>query len=280
MEEKVLIKQNIVSPQQSKKKRKTKKKRRNFTLLYILLALFLAGGGIYLCLTMFFNVEEIIVTGNTRYTEEELIETTGIKLGDNLFRIDAVRAEDKLLSIYSYVDEVTVEKRFPTRVYVNITEAVPFASLEESDGFTLISSRGKVLERAMEISPPGMVEVRGISTVLSDEEDEHRLKLLGEMTGYMEELNMSEINFIDLSDTLDIVLIIQNRLRVELGNELELQYKLQFVNEVINEKIKEHGFILLDASTPGKVMRKELTVSPWNTIVSQSPQMMPDDEEE
>ena len=124
------------------------------------------------------------------------------------------------------------------------------------------------------------MEVRGISTVLSTEEDEHRLAVLNELIAYMDEHDMTDYNFIDLSDTLDIVMICQNRLRVELGSELELDYKLRFVDEVVQNKIASTGFMLIDASTPGEVMTKTLTISPWDTIDSQSPQTVTDDEEE
>ena len=260
--------------------RHLRRRRRNHALFYVLLAVFIAGLGIYLSLTMFFTVEEIIVEGNTRYTDEELIDSVGVKLEDNLFKIDVDRAEDKLLSLYSYIEEAEVKRQFPTRVYIIVREAEPFAALEESDGYTLISSSGKVLERALGELPEGLMLVRGISTVLSSEEDLHRLELLREISLEMDKLEMKDYNFIDLTDTLDIVMICQNRLRIELGNELELSYKLQFVNEVVSGKVERDGFMRLDASQPGEVMTKKITVSPWDTITSQSPQVVTDDEEE
>jgi len=235
---------------------------------------------VYLSLTMFFNVKEILVEGNDKYDDQELIDATGIKVGDNLFKIDPDKAQDKLLSLFGYIDEAEVKRQFPTRVLISVKEAEPFAALEEADGYTLVSAKGKVLERALEQPPEGLMQVRGISTVLTTDEDEHRLELLREIIGYMDEYDMTNYNFIDLSDTLDIVMICQDRLRVELGNELELDYKLRFVDEVVKEKVADSGFILIDASSPGEVMTKDLTVSPWDTISSQSPQTVTDDEEE
>ena len=52
--------------------RHVRRRRRNYTLFYVLLALFAAGTGVYLSLTMFFNVEEINVDGSSRYSEWSL----------------------------------------------------------------------------------------------------------------------------------------------------------------------------------------------------------------
>ena len=173
----------------------------------------------------------------------ELAEAAGIKKGTTFQ--DHPHGRRKSCWEVSYIDELG-SASVPTHLIV-VTEAQPFAALEEADGYTLVSSRGPVLERALEAPPEGLMEVRGISTILSTEEDEHRLAVLNELIAYMDEHDMTDYNFIDLSDTLDIVMICQNRLRVELGSELELDYKLRFVTRWCRQ-IASTGFMLIDAS--------------------------------
>ena len=68
---------------------------------------------VLLCLTMLFNVDRVKIEGNTLYEEMDLIKTSGIEKGENLFEVDTAYAEDKLFSVYSYIEEVEVKRSFP-----------------------------------------------------------------------------------------------------------------------------------------------------------------------
>ena len=55
---------------------------------------------------VFFRVGEIQVTGNSRYTAQEIIDVTGVKVGDNLFLLDRARLAREIQSRVSlYVNE-------------------------------------------------------------------------------------------------------------------------------------------------------------------------------
>lgn len=248
------------------KKQRRRKRSRGATVFYIVLSGFIVAGAVYLCLTMLFNVDRINIVGNTLYSERDIIETSGISKGQNLFEVNTGYAADKLYSVYSYIEKAEVKRNFPNAVTITITEAQPFAVIEEADGYTLISSKGKVLERNLEEAPYGTVTVRGMSTVSGSEDDRKRLELLNKIMAAMQEFEMENYSFIDLSDTLEIVMVCADRIKVVLGNELELEYKLQFVNEVVTEKLPKTGFYLVDASTAGRVMTKEMTMSPWDSL--------------
>lgn len=243
-----------------------RRKAKTMLPLYIVLSAFIIAAAIYLALTMLFNVDHFRIEGNTLYEEQKLIETSGIHKGDNLFKIDTDYAEQKLYSVFNYIEDVEVKIDFPNGVTIRITEAIPFAVLEEADGYTLISAKGKVLERGYEEIPYGMVAVRGISTVTENEDDLKRMELLREVIAAIQKFEMEKVGFVDLTDVLEITMICDNRITVRLGNELELEYKLQFVNEILKNKIAKSGFFLLDASIPGEVMTKEMTLSPWDTL--------------
>ena len=229
---------------------------------------------------MLFNVDRVIIEGNTLYEERDLIETSGIEKGENLFEVDIAYAEDKLYSVYSYVEEVEVKRSFPNAVTITIVEATPFSVIEEADGYTLVSAGGKVLERGLEEVPDGMLSVRGLSTVTSTEDDVKRMELMKKIISTMQKLEMEDYVFLDLSDTLEITMIYDNRVKVNLGNELELEYKLQFADSVVSEKIPKTGYQLVEASVPGKIMTKEMTVSPWDSLGRVSGTGYADEDEE
>ena len=264
----------------AKKKQRKAAKRRKLTPFLIVMSVFLAAAAIYLCLTMLFNVDRIYIEGNTIYDERELIETSGIEKGENLFEVDTAYAESKLYAVYNYIEAVEVKRNFPNSVTIHITEGEPFSVIEEADGYTLVSAGGKVLERGLEEVPYGMLSVRGISTITSTEDDIKRTDIMQRIINTMRGLEMEGYNFLDLSDTLEIVMIYENRVRVELGNELELEYKLQFVDKIVKEKIPSTGYQLVNASVPGEIMTKEMTVSPWDSLGKVSGTGYADEDEE
>ena len=264
----------------AKKKQRKAAKRRKLTPFLIVVSVFIFAAAVYLCLTMLFNVDRVIIEGNTLYEERDLIETSGIEKGENLFEVDIAYAEDKLYSVYNYVEEVEVKRSFPNAVTITIVEATPFSVIEEADGYTLVSAGGKVLERGLEEVPDGMLSVRGLSTVTSTEDDIKRMELMKKIINTMQKLEMEDYVFLDLSDTLEITMIYDNRVKVNLGNELELEYKLQFADNVVSEKIPKTGYQLVEASVPGKIMTKEMTVSPWDSLGKVSGTGYADEDEE
>ena len=264
----------------AKQKQRKAAKRRKLTPFLFVISVFIIAAAVYLCLTMLFNVDRVKIEGNTLYEEKDLIKTSGIEKGENLFEVDIAFAEDKLYSVYSYIEEVEVKRSFPNSVTITITEAVPFSVIEEADGYTLVSTGGKVLERGLEEVPDGMLSVRGVSTITNSEDNTKRKDLMMKVIGAMQKLGMEDYVFLDLSDTLEITMIYDNRVKVQLGNELEIEYKLQFVDSVISEKLSKVGYQLVDASVPGKIMTKEMTVSPWDSLGRVSGTGYSDEDEE
>lgn len=262
------------------KKQRKASKRRKITPFLIVMSVFFVAAAIYLCLTMLFNVDHIRIIGNTIYEEHQLIETSGIEKGENLFEVDTAYAENKLYSVYNYIEDVEVKRSFPNAVTITITEAVPFSVVEEADGYTLVSGGGKVLERALEEIPYGLLTVRGPSTITSTEDDQKRMELMQRIINTMIDLEMEGYDFLDLTDTLEIIMIYGDRVKVNLGNELELEYKLQFAHKVITEDLSKTGYHLVDASVPGEIMTKEMTVSPWDTLDKVSGTGYSDEDEE
>ncbi len=264
----------------AERKQRKARKRRKLTPFLIVVSVFILAAAVYLCLTMLFNVDRINIVGNTLYDELDLIKTSGIEKGKNLFEVDTEYAEDKLYSVYSYIEEVDVKRSFPNAVTVTIVEATPFSVLEEADGYTLVSAGGKVLERGLDEVPYGMLTVRGVSTVTDTEDNTKRVELMKKIINTMQKLEMTNYDFLDLSDTLEITMIYNNRVKVSLGNELEMEYKLQFANKVITEDLSKTGYQLVDASVPGEVMTKEMTVSPWDSLGKISGTGYSDEDEE
>ena len=81
-------KPNSRPPQKKVPVRKKRRRRGRNLLYYIMFTMIAVAVGLILSLTVFFKIETIEAEGLTHYTPEEVIQTTGIQLEDNLFRVD------------------------------------------------------------------------------------------------------------------------------------------------------------------------------------------------
>ena len=94
----------------------------------------LCAGAVAVALTMgatvFFQVETVAVTGNSRYSQEEIIQATGIQTGDNLFRMNKFQIAHQVLQGLPYVEELTIRRALPSTIVITVKEWDAVARVE------------------------------------------------------------------------------------------------------------------------------------------------------
>ena len=98
---------------------------------------------------VFFRVDTIEVQGNSRYTQQEIVEASGVQQGDNMFLLNKFEIIDKMLSQLTYLDDVTIRRGLPSTLKINVTECTVAGVVRNGDTgeWWLVSSGGKLLER-------------------------------------------------------------------------------------------------------------------------------------
>ena len=98
----------------------------------------LCAGAVAVALTMgatvFFQVETVAVTGNSRYSQEEIIQATGIQTGDNLFRMNKFQIAHQVLQDLPYVEEITIRRSLPSTIVITVKEWDAVARIEAPGG--------------------------------------------------------------------------------------------------------------------------------------------------
>lgn len=122
------------------------RRRGRFSGLYKVLSILLAAAAVVVACIVFFRVNTIEVTGNVRYTAEEVMEASGIQTGDNLIALSGSRVSAAIRTQLPYVENVAIRKILPDGVVLKVTERVAAASVDSAEGRWLISSHGKLLE--------------------------------------------------------------------------------------------------------------------------------------
>ena len=104
---------------------------RRFGVLYKLLTLVVVCAAAVLALTLFFKVESVEVTGNSRYSAQEIQDACGVQLGDNLYLLSKPDMVQRLHQRLPYIDEVRITRSLPNTLRVQVTEFTTVYAVEQ-----------------------------------------------------------------------------------------------------------------------------------------------------
>ncbi|MEI8292903.1 MAG: FtsQ-type POTRA domain-containing protein [bacterium] len=82
-----------------------------------------------------YNLCQLLLETDGVMGEEDLVAETGIKTGDNIFRIDLARIDRKLREI-PMVADVYIERTMPDRLEIRLTRRIPVAWISSSTDST------------------------------------------------------------------------------------------------------------------------------------------------
>ena len=141
-----------------RRKRRTGRQTLNYLLLLITAAAVMAA----LSLTVFFHIEQLKVSGNTKYAAEELIAGSGIQVGDNLFRVSERSVEKKLIEQFPYVESIELKRTLPATLTIEITQVKPLGAVNTAAGYVVVGENGRILEAGAQSLSEEMTVVTGM----------------------------------------------------------------------------------------------------------------------
>lgn len=73
--------------------------------------------------TDFMAIEKIIIEGDSRYSEEEILEASGLYVGQSLFGVNKVKAHDKIKKALPYLETVEIGNKGILTLHIRVTDA-------------------------------------------------------------------------------------------------------------------------------------------------------------
>lgn len=95
--------------------------------------------------TELFRVCQVLITGNDRVTEEEILQLSNVTAQDNLLSLD-LESIAKSIEGHPWVHSVEVKKKLPDHLMITLKEHTPVAILN-SDKMYLIDEQGEIIDR-------------------------------------------------------------------------------------------------------------------------------------
>ena len=109
---------------------------------------------------LLFPVKNILFSGNTHLTDDELRALAGIHTNEGLLSLSNKKLCERLLKS-PWVETVSVRKEFPDTLAFAIKEAEPFALLDMNRHLFLMDESGKLLEELKHTSIPFLPVITG-----------------------------------------------------------------------------------------------------------------------
>lgn len=229
-------------------------KRRRIFLLSILAIILL------LCICLFtplFGISEITVTGNTYLSSEDIINTSGIEKGENVFRFSKRKAE-KALSSMIYVEGVEVKRKFLARVLIEIDEAKKDIIVDTPKEFIVSTISGRVLEKTVDVTELTAPIVYGIEVSEAEPSGQIVAKEPEKLAGAMERIGCfyetdywEEIDEFYVGDPSNFRLVMKSGMKVTFGsgeNIESLMRKIKMMTQILPQ-IKQTDKSYLDLTT-------------------------------
>lgn len=261
-------------------KRKRKRRRSRFGVLFKLLCVVALVAALTFGATVFFQVETIAVTGNSRYTQEEIVAASGVQVGDNLFRMSKKQISEQILHQLPYVESVSILRGLPSTITFQVTEWDAVAQVEaymgasgedsstgdsssgtssggETEGENqvaaqeawLISVGGKLLEPVTpEHTAP--ISVTGLTVLVPEagsmlavpQDQQNKLAALTNVLGQLQAQDMmSRVTSIDLTHPSYLQLRLDGSIDAKIPLAGDTAYYLRALNAAVEEENRRRG---------------------------------------
>lgn len=244
------------------RKRNSSRHRRRGRLgfLYKLLTVLAICAVIVVAMTLFFRVNAIAVSGNSRYTDQEVAEASGIEPGDNLFLLNKYAADQRLRERLPYINSIHISRKFPDTLLIDITEFTTTFSLEQEGTVWLISDTGKIVEARTSGEPAGRPVIDGCELLapsvgsyieLPTERKSHQESLLALLKALEDADAVEQVQSIHLDSSTELVMDYADRFAVKMPYGADYDKMLLFVRTVMDTlETNETGII--DLTTEGE----------------------------
>ena len=220
----------------ARRRHSNRRHRGGFSVLYKLLSILIICTAIIVALTLFFRVDTIVVSGQERYTSQEIQDATGIAQGDNLFLLNKYDVAQNIVKALPYVEEIRISRKLPDTLLIEVRECgTPLALVQDGSAW-LISPGGKIVEQksAAEGGDSGIIDgckllapSVGTPLALATEYADQQTSLLELLAALGDAGMLKQVDAIHLDDAGKVIMDYAGRFTVEMPYNADYAMKLK-----------------------------------------------------
>lgn len=202
-------------------------------LIAALVAACALGASVFLFRIQTVRVEQ--PEGGTAYSDEQIAAAFGEPLGGNLFGFSAQQAQQRIEKALPYLENVTIERRLPDEVLIRVQPAEEAWRVQTQEGaWAVVSRKGKVLALAAQEPDKPAARITGAlaKNAVPGEalalDSVEKLSALQTIVAALEQTGLAPVTEIDLTDTLELNVLYDGRVRIVLGTANDMAYKVDW----------------------------------------------------
>ena len=232
----------------------------------MLIALFIT----LIVVTMFsplFNIKSIVVTGNNKITQNEIISLSQVQLEENTYKINKYKVKQRIKE-NAYIEDVTIKRKLPSELQISIVERQAAFMIEYGASFVYIDNQGYILE--ISENKLELPILQGIQTESAQFETGKRLENedLQKMNTVLKIMEIAKnndisniITRIDIEDEENYKIIFETKEKTAyLGDNSNLNTKILTIKAILekNEGIAGEIFVNMDLNTNYPIFRERV----------------------
>ena len=225
---------------------RTKRKKRIRTIITIAISAVLLLGFLVAIEIVFFKVNHYEISGETRYTAEQIISASGIKDGTNIYGIDKSSIEHNIIEKCPFIKSVRIYRTLPSTIRFEIQEEIPTYYFFIADEYFVLSESMRILDKTgnmgrLLLDYPNMkrLNTQSIKRAVVGEkvvfENEGFISYAEEMLTFFRQSPIwSSITTVDFSDRFSIFFVYEDRLKIILGDVSGVENKINIAEKIIS----------------------------------------------
>lgn len=254
------MEKEILTPEEReiRKKRAAKKRKMRLALVVSVFALFIVAvvGGVtslFIFRVKSFNVQN----ESSMYTQQEVIDASGIEINKSLVFINLDKAEESVERKLPFLKNVKITKKLPDKLVIRFEESGMAYAVETAGNiYAITNDEFKVLSMSGGI-PEGIIPVKGQTPVKTEigetiafvekkekgeAVEDKVLNLLSDIASTVSESGLAGITAVNIESLTDIYLIYEDRILVEFGDAQNIKAKASmFVRAIEKENAIDSG---------------------------------------
>lgn len=248
-----------------KSKRKKKKLRKKYAVSFAVVILVIAAYS-FVTRASIFSIKTVDISGTQKLSEDKILLYSGIAIGDNIVKLKSDDVKTNLMS-EPYIKEVELEKKYPNKVLLSITEKKDVIMINGKKKVYLDSDSQvlSVEEHLKNYSVPVLEGLVTDSAVIS-----HNIKYKNdieepEFKAFLKGISKRQINQnltkAEITKKENLILHFKDKSKIKLGDFENMEYKFNYLSKII-EDLKEKGkvFETVDFTRGNKVIVEEKLV--------------------
>jgi cell division protein FtsQ len=217
-----------------------------------------------LCISIFFKVDKVNVSGTEKYTPWSVMEASGIKKGDQLLTLSKARVSGRIAAALPYVGSIRIEIQLPDTVNIEVTELdVVYAAQDRIGSWWLITAEGKIVEPLSNDQSNRYTQLQGIrllepavgkQAVAEDPKEDTAVRGSDQLAAALTILQQlekngifGEVDSVNVENPGALGLWYGTQYQVKLGDASRLEYKISCLKSAV-EQMEDHRSGVLDIS--------------------------------